>query len=88
MPLCQGDLIVIEPWRTFEVVNPGIQRPEEKTSIVPLKMLDTELIYEKEIVPNTSTHVIIAIREGIDDVFLVKRMLDMLILHPFDTERI
>lgn len=88
VPLCQGDLIIIEPWTIFEVVNSGIQRPEEKTSIVPLKMLNTELIYEKEIVPNISTHIIITIREGIDDICLVKRMLDMLILHPFDTERI
>lgn len=48
--------------------------------------MNNELVYEKEIVPNVSTHAVKAIRERIDDVCLVKRMLKILTLHPFNTE--
>lgn len=47
-------------------------------------MLDSELIYEKEIVPNVSSHVINAIRKGIEDKEFVEKMLDILSSYKFD----
>ena len=78
---------MIEPWRVFKVLDPGIQRPKERTSIVPLEMEESDLIYEDEIVPNVSSHAARAMRDGIEDVGVVRRMLKILTSHPFDTER-
>ena len=84
------DLVLIEPWRAFEVLDPGICRDEDRTSIVPLAMKEEEgsLIYEEEIVPNISTHAVRAMVDGIEDVCVVRRMLEILTHHPFDTDRI
>lgn len=80
------DLILIEPWREFEVVDAGIHRPKEHISIVPLRMVDSELIYCPEIVPNLSTYAVLALKERIDDANAVEKMLKILASHPFDTE--
>ena len=84
----EEDLVLIEPWRAFKVLDPGIQRPEERTSIVPLEMEESDLIYEDEIVPNVSSHAARTMRDGIGDVDVVRRMLMILTSHPFDTKRI
>lgn len=78
--------MILEPWRAFEVADPGIHRPEEKISIVPIRMVDEKLIYEEEGVPNVSLHAAKAINEGIDDPELVKKMIGILSLNPFDTK--
>ena len=84
VPSNNGDLIFLEPWRTFEVVDPGIRRPKSKTSIVPLRMADGELIYEKEIAPSVSQHVLKALRERIGDTESVRGMLSVLSSYKFD----
>ena len=65
-------------------MDPGIRRPKSKTSIVPLRMADGELIYEKEIVPNVSLHALKALKERIGDAESVKRMLHVLSSYAFD----
>ena len=44
------------------------------------------LVYEEEIVPNISTHAVRAMGDGIEDVCVVRRMLEILTHHPFDTD--
>ena len=81
----EEDLVLIEPYRKFEVIDSGIHRTKERSSIVPLKMEgEGELIYEKEIEPNISDHVIKALRNGIDDAEVVKRMLNIISKNSFD----
>ena len=70
--------------RTFEVVDPGIRRPKSKTSIIPLRMADGDLIYEKEIIPSVSLHALSALREHIGDAESVKGMLRILSSYAFD----
>ena len=53
-----------------------------------MKEEEGSLIYEEEIVPNISTHAVRAMGDGIEDVCVVRRMLDILTHHPFDTDRI
>ena len=65
-------------------MDPGIRRPKSKTSIVPLRTMNCELIYEKEIVPNVSLHALNALRERIGDAESVKRMLHFLLSYAFD----
>ena len=65
-------------------MDSGIVRPEEKISIVPLRMAECELMYENEITPTVSSHAIKALKEGIEDVMFVKRMLNILSSHFFD----
>lgn len=71
---------------SFEVVDPGIRRPEEKVLIVPVRMEDKKLVYEDEIVPNVSLHAVKAIKEGIDDIEMVKKMINILSSISFDTK--
>lgn len=71
---------------SFEVVDPGISRPEEKVLIVPVRMEDKKLVYEDEIVPNVSLHAVKAIKEGIDDIEMVKKMINILSSNSFDTK--
>ena len=52
----KGELVVMEPWRCFKVLDPGVVK--DNVSIVPLKMLDQGLVYEKEIPPGVSRHII------------------------------
>lgn len=47
-------------------------------------MIESELIYEKEITPNISLHVVRIMREEIEDVELVRRMLNILSSYDFD----
>ena len=84
VPSNNGDLVFFEPWRAFEVVDSGIRRPKSKTSIVPLRMADCELIYEKEIAPNVLLHILSALRERIGDAESVKRMLHILSSYAFN----
>lgn len=54
-------------------------------SIVPLIMNDAcELIYEKEIVPNISSHAIRTIKKGIKNTELAKKTLNILSYYSFD----
>lgn len=84
VPSDDRDLVILEPWRAFEVADQGIRRPRTKTSIVPLRTAECELIYENEIVPNASTNFINFLRERMEDAGSVKRMLDFLSTYTFD----
>ena len=81
----EEDFVFIDPYRKFEVIDSGIHRIKERSSIVPLTMEgEGELIYEKEIEPNISVHAIKALRNGIDDPEVVKRMLNIISKNSFD----
>lgn len=86
VPSYESEIILFEPWSKLEVVDPGIQRSQDKISIVPLRMKETELIYEKEIVPCISPHAVKALREGIEDIEVVKRLIKILSFTQFDTK--
>ena len=67
-------------------MDPGIIRPKSKTSIVPLRMVNGELIYEKKIPPSVLLHVLNALKERIGDAESVKGMLHVLSSYAFDVE--
>lgn len=78
------DVVIIEPWREFEIMNPGISRPKSRISFVPLKMMKSELIYEKEIPPNISFHAIRSLKERIDNKDFVKWVLGTISSYDFN----
>ena len=82
----EGGLVIIEPWRAFEVIDSGIQRPESKSSIVPIKMKESELIYEKEIAPCLSLHALEILRGAMDDEVIVRQIVLILVFYQFDNE--
>lgn len=78
------DVVIIEPWREFEIMNPGISRPKSRISFVPLKMIKSELIYEKKIPPNISFHAIKSLKEEIENKDFVKWMLNIISSYDFN----
>lgn len=82
----EGDLVILEPWREFEVIDFGIQRPEANSSIVPLRMRETELLYEKDIPPTLSFHALEVLRGTMDDEENVKKLVLILAAYQFDNE--
>ena len=81
-----GDTVVLEPWRRFEVMNSGVKKDGGEFSVVPLKMCDEGLVYEKEIPPGVLLHVVKALKERIEDKALVKKELDILLALPFNNK--
>ena len=82
----EGDLVLLEPWRTFEVIDSGIQRPKTNSSIVPLRMRETELLYEKDIPPTLSLHALEILRREIGNKENVKKVVLFLTAYQFDNE--
>lgn len=81
----EEDLVIIEPYLKFRVVNSGIHRDTEKSSIVPLEMVIGEkLIYGAEIEPNVSMYALKAMKEEIGDIEITRRILRIISKHKFD----
>ena len=81
-----GDTVVLEPWRRFEVMNSGVKKDGGKFSVVPLKVCDERVMYEKEIPPGVLLHVVKALKESTEDKTLVKKELDILLALPFNNK--
>ena len=79
-------LVVIEPWRCFEVINSGIKRDDGNFSIVPLKLIDEGLIYEKEIPPGVCRHIVKTLKENTVNKVDAKKMLNILCELPFNNK--
>ena len=82
----EGDLVLLEPWRAFEVIDSGIQRPETNSSIVPLRMREAELLCEKDIPPTLSSSALEVLRGTMDDEENVKKVVLILAAYQFDNE--
>lgn len=85
MPSEKSEAILFEPWRRLVVLDQGITRMQDKISIVPARMIESEVIYEEEIAPNISLHALKGLKEGIEDKEVAKRMIKILGSIPFDT---
>ena len=81
-----GDTVVLEPWRRFEVMDSGVKKDGGEFSVVPLKMCDEGLVYEKEIPPGVLLHIVKALKESTEDKTLVKKELDILLALPFNNK--
>ena len=79
-----GRVVVLEPWLLFKTMNHGITDKNEKTSIIPLEVADGELIYESEILPGVSKHIVKLLKENIEDKQAVKRIVKALQAIKFD----
>ena len=80
----KGELVVMEPWRSFKVLDPGVIK--DNVSIVPLKMLDQGLIYEKEIPPGVSRHIIKELKLNLGSEETRVRLLTNLLSLPFNSK--
>lgn len=76
----------MEPWRSFKVVNEGIVKDKGRMSIVPLELIEEELINEKEIPLGVCRHIVRALKENIEDKLVAKKMLNILHAHPFNNK--
>lgn len=65
-------------------MDSGIYRPQNNMSVVPLRMADSELIYQKEIEPNVSLYAIKALKERFENMKYMKKMLEFLSIYTFD----
>ena len=79
-------MIILEPWRCFKVINEGVRKDRGRISIVPLELIEEELIYEKEIQPGVCRYIIKALKENIEDKEVVKKMLNVLHALPFNNK--
>ena len=82
----EGEIVLLEPWRVFQVTDPGISRGGSRTSIVPLKMVESDLAYEKEIVPGVLRHAIKTLTEEGDNMETAAKMLRILAACPLGTK--
>lgn len=60
-----SDLLVMEPMRTFTVLDSGITKGDSGTSVVIVKMVDEKLIYEKEIQPGVCHNIANSVEENV-----------------------
>ena len=81
-----GETVILEPWRRFEMMDSGVKKDDGEFSVVPLKMCDEGLVYEKEIPPGVLLHVVKVLKERTEDKTLVKNELDILLALPFNNK--
>ena len=60
-----SDLLVIEPMRTFSVLDSGIAKGDTGTSVVIVRMVDEKFIYEKEIQPGICHNIARSVDENV-----------------------
>ena len=60
-----NDMIVMEPRRTFFVVDSGIKKGDDECSVVILRMVDGKPIYDKEIQPGICHHIAHSVEENV-----------------------
>ena len=70
----------------FQVIDPGVRRGGSRTSIVPLRMVESGLAYEKEIVPGVLRHAVKTLIEEGGNVEIATKMLRILAACPLDTK--
>ena len=76
----------MEPWRCFRVLNPGVRKENGKVSIVPLELLDEELIYEKEVPPGVCRHIIKGLEYSSGDTTNTKKLFEVILSIPFNNK--
>ena len=64
----------------FKEINLGVK------NIKPAEMEDSDLMYEKDICPGACHYIVSALREKMDDISFVKRMLSLLLSLPFNNK--
>ena len=75
----------MEPWSVFKVLDSGVKKRGMGATVVPLKMVDSRLAYEKEIPPRFLPHVIEALKDKDCTTERGRAMLKALSDCPFDT---
>ena len=68
----------MEPWRCFRIANEGVRKDKGRVSVVPLDLIEEELVYEKEIEPGVCRHIVKLLKESTGDKEVVKKMLNVL----------
>ena len=84
-PRVEGEVVLMEPWSVFKVLDSGIRKRGMGATVVPLKMVDSRLAYEKEIYPGFLRHVIKALKDKDCTTEKARVMLKALSDCPFDT---
>ena len=66
------------------MLNSGVKKENNKTHILPLELLEEELVYDKEIPPGVFRHAIKLLRENVDNKLFSKKMLSIICSHSFN----
>ena len=75
----------MEPWSVFKVMDSGVKKRGMGATVVPLKMVDSMLAYEKEIPPGFLRHAIEVLKDKGCTTERARAMLKALSDCPFDT---
>ena len=75
----------MEPWSIFKVLDSGIRKKGMEATVIPLKMIDSRLAYEKEIPPGFLCHIIEVLKDKDCTTEKARSMLKALNDCPFDT---
>ena len=82
----RGDIVILEPLRSFKVLNSGVRKEDGNISIVPLELVESELIYEEDIPPGVCRHLVRSLKENVEYGPIVKMLLKVLCDLPFDNK--
>ena len=82
----RGEIVVLEPLRSFKVLNSGVRKDDGYISIVPLELIESGLIYEGDIPPGVCRHLVKSLKENLESEPTVKKFLKVLCGLPFNAK--
>ena len=80
------NIVALEVWRCFKVINEGVRKDKGKISIVLLEMIEEEPVYEKEILPGVCRHIVKELKESTKCKEVVENMLNVFHALPFSNK--